>query len=637
MNRVEILIVEDNEDDVLLVEAFLPADICTVTWVESAASAREKLDKKEFDITLLDHGLPDTNSLSFLEELQSIKPQLPIIILTGREDETLAVSAIQKGASSYLLKDEIATHLWSTIQEIVNKKRNLADNLSAERFLDKAGGIYKVLLETMNDACLVVDLDGVITLANEALARLSDKPVSFLTGHNAFNLFPDKTSTQLLQAINQSTLLKQSQSSRFEGRLFNGINTTPVMIATRSLHAEDTGAYEGTLIMLNDVSELVVARETLSNLFALEQTQRIQLQSMIETSRDGIIWIDTNNRIAIINSQAINMLGLTNSPDDYTGVFILDFLAPFQQDHPEVVQQAFDGVLQQGPGANELLVGEVEVVPQKTIKWTSTPIQVDGGSIGWMVVMYDVTKERSLAKLREEFVHMMVHDLKNPLNAIYSALQFIEEVDMLSPEQTMSEHQLRMLNNATKSVVNTLDMVGDILMVYRLENNELPLNQDDLWVQFIVEEVIERSATMALNREIEVGVDIPNTVPSAWADPTLIKRVIQNLLDNALKFTQRGGKIEVSCRQLTDSHALQISVADNGLGINEEMHPYIFQKFVTNKQRRDGAGIGLAFCKLAVEAHRGKIWFETGSAGTTFHFTLPLFKAEQALPELQTN
>src|SRR5262245_50458224 len=112
-----VLLVEDDEDDFILVRHLLVQSEFALTWCSSAEAAREQLDGRPYDLVLLDHGLPDTNSLTFLEEIRRALPAAPVIVLTGRDDRTLAISAVKRGAANYILKDEIRMHLLPAIRE----------------------------------------------------------------------------------------------------------------------------------------------------------------------------------------------------------------------------------------------------------------------------------------------------------------------------------------------------------------------------------------------------------------------------------------------------------------------------------------------------------------------------------------
>jgi signal transduction histidine kinase len=166
----------------------------------------------------------------------------------------------------------------------------------------------------------------------------------------------------------------------------------------------------------------------------------------------------------------------------------------------------------------------------------------------------------------------------------------------------------------------------------------MPLELQACAVRPLVERAAERLIALAQERQITINVDVVPDLVLVRADSELIIRVLQNLLDNAIKYSERGTAIHFSAFEgVNEAHASQpsgvltIAVRDQGIGIAPEHHQKIFEKFGQAGQRRGGTGLGLTFCKLTVEAHGGRIWVESAlGAGSTFFFTLPLHQAGSA-------
>ncbi|MEK7326833.1 MAG: HAMP domain-containing sensor histidine kinase, partial [Chloroflexota bacterium] len=167
-------------------------------------------------------------------------------------------------------------------------------------------------------------------------------------------------------------------------------------------------------------------------------------------------------------------------------------------------------------------------------------------------------------------------------------------------------------------------LVNDILDVSRLENKQMPMERKTFALAPLAAEVLKLQTVLADKN----GIRLENAIPPgmlAWADAGLISRVLQNLVGNAINFTPSGGLVRVAASaELNDHPSLLISVSDTGPGVPAEFHERIFQKFFTGWQGMKGSGLGLAFCRLAVEAHGGRIWVESQPGqGATFTFTLP--------------
>ena len=190
---IKILLVEDNEDDYVLVKEALDNQSFHIDWSGTASDARLRLSMSRYDLVLLDHGLPDTNSLSFLDELNQGWIGLPVVVLTGRYDKALAVSVLKKGASSYLVKDEIFTHLQQTVLDTVPAEKSsqtlsLKPANEGSRFIDTAEHIYKLLLEAMSEGCVVVGSEGIISFVNNAIGQLTATSFKGIIPHSAFDL-----------------------------------------------------------------------------------------------------------------------------------------------------------------------------------------------------------------------------------------------------------------------------------------------------------------------------------------------------------------------------------------------------------------------------------------------------------------
>jgi signal transduction histidine kinase len=204
---------------------------------------------------------------------------------------------------------------------------------------------------------------------------------------------------------------------------------------------------------------------------------------------------------------------------------------------------------------------------------------------------------------------------------------------------TPAQHRLfEIANNSTRRMV---DLVNSILDLSRLENGKMPLDPTVVSLPDLLAETLRLQSPLSAAKKLRLDTDIPPTLPLAWADAELIERVLQNLVGNAIKFTPAGGVITVAARHLAGEPPvdgergvlscphMHVSVTDSGPGIPPEMRDKLFQKFVVGEQEERGSGLGLAFCKLAVEANDGEIWVESGpEGGARFVFTLPVYNED---------
>jgi signal transduction histidine kinase len=187
------------------------------------------------------------------------------------------------------------------------------------------------------------------------------------------------------------------------------------------------------------------------------------------------------------------------------------------------------------------------------------------------------------------------------------------------------------LDTAIQGGENLLRMILNMLDVRKMEEGKLKLHYEELDVCELIEGVIEKIKTLIKQKGMEVKTVIDENVFTWVADRSLIERVLVNLLNNAIRYSHQGGKVEIRSRYSHESKQLQMEVRDNGKGIPREFQQKIFEKFgqvdADFSDRKNSTGLGLTFCRMAVEAHQGKIWVESGEEkGSRFIFLLPLMQ-----------
>jgi signal transduction histidine kinase len=229
-------------------------------------------------------------------------------------------------------------------------------------------------------------------------------------------------------------------------------------------------------------------------------------------------------------------------------------------------------------------------------------------------------KLRSTLRKQDDLTHMIVHDLRSPLTVVTGYVDALGE--MASDKLNPSEAQC--VAEAKRGANDMADMITTLLDVGRLEAGEMPLRLQSHDVAQIVRKAASRFTPVLHGRIL--GCDVPPGPVSVSCDADMIRRVLENLISNALKFTRSDGTIRVNVeRNVAD---VTISVSDDGQGIPPNQHKHIFEKFGqtdSGSEHRHSTGLGLAFCRLAVEAHEGKIGVQSElGKGSTFWFTLPI-------------
>ena len=234
-------------------------------------------------------------------------------------------------------------------------------------------------------------------------------------------------------------------------------------------------------------------------------------------------------------------------------------------------------------------------------------------------------KLRELEKVRDDLMKMIVHDLKSPLTSVLAALEMVLDGDF----GAVSESQRRALGDAEAKAEDLLALIEDLLEVARIEEASIQLDVQPIAPAALLTEVLHEWEMRLAQEEASGTLDVADDAPVFHADKGLVKRVFSNLIQNALTHSPRNVRVSLRARHDGASDGVLFTVADNGPGIPKEYHEIIFRKFEQAKTpsapRVRSSGLGLAFCKLAVEAHGGRIWVQSEEGkGSQFHFTLPV-------------
>ena len=222
-----------------------------------------------------------------------------------------------------------------------------------------------------------------------------------------------------------------------------------------------------------------------------------------------------------------------------------------------------------------------------------------------------------LSRVREDLARALVHDLRSPLVSIGGSLKLLERASGLT------EDDRKLVEVAERNSRRMAALIDAILDVSRLESGIVPITPARLSLPELISEALRLAGPRAAERNVKLASEWLAEGPcDAWADRGLVTRVLDNLLDNAIRFSVPGGAVVVTVDQ--DGSGLLVRVADHGPGLDAKSRQKLFQRFGSGQHRASGSGIGLAFSRLAVEANGGRIWLEeTPGGGATFALTLP--------------
>lgn len=351
--------------------------------------------------------------------------------------------------------------------------------------------------------------------------------------------------------------------------------------------------------------------------------QRVkQLQALLDSIQEGVLMLDRSGRMALINPMAAGLLG--QPPAALGQQPIEPALAPAIGYGYQTLTQLL-GRLQSGD-LPEPHKTAFDLGTRHIIRLEAPVYAANQQAIGWLMLFRDVTEEVQLAEQRADLTRMIVHDLRNPITTLISTLG-------LAQAQLNGMAVETILDDAQQGCLDMLDMVDSLMDMTRLEAGQMVIEAEAIYLQPLIERLVSRLQPLATQRSIELSYTFVPSLPVVWADEEMMRRVLINLLDNALKFTPAHGRIYIDLRPEPPASmqaaepGLRCSVQDNGPGIPPEYHQQVFNRFMrTNAGGAQvrGTGLGLAFCKMAIEAHKGRIWVEASrDGGSQFIFTLP--------------
>ncbi len=287
-------------------------------------------------------------------------------------------------------------------------------------------------------------------------------------------------------------------------------------------------------------------------------------------------------------------------------------------------REGFFKLLQSHPAISLKLLALLSARLRAVHETSRTETAPDRGALRQISSLLDENEQLvTLQRIRQETSDLVIHDLRSPLGNMYSVLNMLE---LVLPEDVLAANR-ELLDIARLAHARMQDLVDSLLDISKLESGLLELNYEPVYIKQLVEEVVTMASFTAHWRAIQFQVDLADDLPLVMADAERIRRVLTNLVDNAIKFTPENGRIRVEV--VSKEQMIRISVEDSGPGIPLADRQRIFDRFTqvqrTGLRETRGYGLGLAFCRLTVEAHGGQIWVESelANVGSHFVFTLP--------------
>jgi two-component system, cell cycle sensor histidine kinase and response regulator CckA len=617
-DRIRVLLVEDNPGDArLLREVVREAEGAHIqlTHVETLGEALARLDADQFDVVMLDLSLPDADGLDTLVRAHAQAPGVPIVVLTGLDDEGLAIRAVREGAQDYLVKGQV------TGQLLVRAMRYATERKRAVEALQRSEEYFRSLIENALDIITVLDVDGTVRYGSPSFERVLGYPHGALTGENLFKLIHPEDCDRvrgILEVGAQNPGATQSIEFRVLHR--NGACRVLESIGKRF---EQESTVAGYVLNSRDITERKRSEE------AVRQANET-LRAVIETSPLPIYTMDLEGVVRTWNSSAQKIFGY--SPEEAIGEappgILPDDLASFRHRLDSLIAgQTIEG----GEERRRSKDGSIIDVSF----WNAPLRDADGAVTGIVEVVADNTERKRLEEQFRQAQKMeavgrlaggVAHDFNNLLTVITGYCQML--LDRFPEADPNREDMLQVLKASDRATGLTRQLLAfsrkQIVQPKVVDLNTLVTDMQPMLKRL-------------LGVTIDLLIQSITSLGRVRVDPGQLEQVLVNLVVNARDAMPGGGHLTISMRDVdVDSESgtrempvgpgayVVIEVSDTGTGMDEETRSHMFEPFFTTKEKGRGTGLGLSTSYGIVKQNHGEILVRSElGVGTAFSIYLP--------------
>ena len=622
--EIRVLQVDDDEIDVRLAKRALAKYVGPAKFnVDSASRLSEAIDHlktNQYDVILLDLGLPDSSGIETVQKVCQVSPNIPIVVLTGLENEETGLEAIKSGASDYLVKGPtLENALVKTILYAIERKK------AAEK-LHESQQMLQLVMNGIPQAVFWKNRNFVYVGCNPIFARHA--------GLSTPEEIVGKTDYDLPWRKEESDFYRQCDQRVMESKTGEFHIIEPQLQADGKQAWLDTNKVplydsEGNVVgILGTYEDITERREAERALQIAEERYR----TIFENSAVAITMADDQEQLISWNKFTENMLGMTKDDlylksvkelypkGEWEKIRTHEVREKGMQHHLETKMLKKDG---------EIIDVDVSLSVLKDTEGRMT------GSIG---VIRDITerkeadrKIKEAMELKSQFISTVSHELRTPLTIIKEDISLI----MDGAAGQVKPKQREILDIAQRNIDRLARLINDVLDLQKLQSGRAKFNMQDNTINAAAETVHKTMVGTVKKNGVDFRLVLDNALPKVTFDSDKIIQVLTNLVSNAMKFTEKGS-ITIATRRI--ENAIHVSVSDTGCGIKQEDLPKLFQQFQqlasSGSRKTGGTGLGLAISKDIVEKHGGRIWVESElGKGTTFHFLLPIKSAARE-PEL---
>jgi two-component system NtrC family sensor kinase len=635
MNKPLILVVDDSPDiRQYLEEAVLGPAGYEVRTVGDGMSALTLVREIEPDVVITDNQMPNLTGLELIQRVCSEIPHPPIIMMTSARNETLAVDAMRAGAFDLLGKPFEAELMLAAVGRALVQRRRWREIVDGQSNASSAAEKLERRLEELETLTLIGRTVTAMLDHNEVLTAVVDESVRLTGAEEGSLLLLDETTGELYMRASKNfdevfartfrlqvedslagqviesgepVLLDEQTPQKIKtSYLVHSLIYVPLKARGRTIgvlgvdnrKAGNTLTREDVAILTAMADYAAIAIEN-ARLFNSSEAERRKLETILARVENGVIVVDPENRLLIMNQTARDAFGVNGNWNRRPISEVIE--------DPRILAMLRASV--RVPKREE-----VELQDGRVFNAQRTPIE----GIGQVIVMQDITHLKELDRIKSEFVTTVSHDLRSPLTAILGYIELIERSGGLNVQQE------EFIRRVQLSVGQITDLVSNLLDLGRIEAG-LDEAKEDTPIAVLARYALESMRSTAESKGLTLESDIPEELPMVLGAPIRLRQMIGNLLDNAVKYTPPEGVIHIEGEG--EGNQVILRVRDSGPGIPAADQPYLFDKFFRASNVPEdlpGTGLGLSIVKSIVDNHDGRIWVESElGQGTTFTVVLP--------------
>jgi two-component system NtrC family sensor kinase len=632
----KILIINAEIQSNRLLDQIIQSMGFTVLVSESIENAQQYFTLNIPSMVIINENIATQNNFNWIKSIRQKYPLLPIILYTINEKHQTLKQALRLGINDYLSTPLTREDIQNSIQANLSHSQTLRNYvlLESRRATQQLQARVNDL-ETLTDLARMVtsslDVDVVLRMIVEAAVELTgaeegsllliDENTGELYMRASRNFNEDFVSTFRLP-VNDSLIGSVVQHGKvviFDDNTPQKIKTSylvhslvyiPLKLKEQIIGVLGVDNRNKRMVfsqrdigLLTTMAEYAVIAIENSRIFSEMVVERTKLETIINQIEDGVLVLDNNFRILVINEIAKTVLRV--SGEHLIGSPIQMY--PIDSELLEIIKK-FETYL--GKSA-EINSDDERVFSAHLSKITN---------IGYAITLHDITSLKKMDRIKSDFVSTVSHDLRSPLTAI---LGYVDLVERAGPVQDL---QKSFLDRIQFSVHNITNLVDDLLNLGRIEAG-FDTRKEHLDLSIFTHQAIDELNPKILQSNIRLKINVPDSIGLIYASPIQMRQLLNNLLTNAIKYSKPDTTISVNLQEKENQLILQI--ADQGFGIPAVDLPYIFDKFYRSGNvigtEIPGSGLGLAIVKSIVESHQGRIWVDsTVGQGSTFTVVFPV-------------